>query len=124
MHCQGASTGLVRSLHAFYALCRSRSITSAVVSLCSPMHVPSIARTILPAIVSLQVQPPASVSCAESLGGMGMVSNVENGNVRMLKLQALFSYRKRAVSNGKQFLFIQPEVSFIVDRPFVFACHA
>lgn len=111
------------------APCLLRSVSQPihhfrVVSLCSPMHVPSIARTILPGIVSLQVQPPASVSCAESLGGMGMVSNVENGDVRMLKFQALFSYRKRSVSNGKQFLFIQPEVSFIVDRPFVFARHA
>jgi hypothetical protein len=65
-----------------------------------------------------------SSSCAEALGGMGLESDVEDGDVRMLKLQALFSYRKRSVSNGKQLLFIQQQVSFIRDRPFVFARHA
>jgi len=48
----------------------------------------------------------------------------EDGDVRMLKLQALFSHRKRSVSNRKQLLFIQQQVSFVLDGSFVFARHA
>ena len=101
------------------------SITSAVVSLGSPMSQTSIAQT-----CSSRNGRPASPSawppnsCAKLLGGMVVESDVEDGDVWMLKLQALFSHRKRSVSDSKQLLFIQQQVSFIKDRPFIFACHA
>ena len=53
-----------------------------------------------------------------------MEGDVEDGDVRMLELEALFSHRKRPVSNSKELLFIQQQISFVIDGPFVFARHA
>jgi hypothetical protein len=66
----------------------------------------------------------ASVSWSEVLEGMVVEGDVDDSDVRMLKLQALFSHRKRSVSNNKQLLFIQQQVSFVIDGSFVFARHA
>ena len=79
---------------------------------------------IFPHSYGLRARRLVSVSCSEVLGGMVVESDVEDGDVRVLKLQALFSHRKRSVSNGQQLLFVQQQVSFIEDRPFVFARHA
>ncbi len=50
--------------------------------------------------------------------------DIKIGYILMLELQPFFPDWKIPIANGQELLFIQMQLPFIVDRPFVFLSHS
>jgi hypothetical protein len=56
--------------------------------------------------------------------GMVVEGHIEEGDIGMLELQSSLAKREIAIADGQELLFVEKEVSLVIDRPFKFAGHA